>query len=58
MGIPDTCLKMMVQSAEHWERGLPVKYDQQCVVLVACRDLGVLDVSESEFQLKKTNPVF
>lgn len=50
MGIADTCLKMIVQSVEHWERGLKVKYDQNPAVLVAWRDLGVLDVSESVFQ--------
>lgn len=50
MGIADSCLKMIVQSADHWERGLKVKYDQNSAELVACRDLGVLDVSESQLQ--------
>lgn len=50
MGIADTCLKMIVQNAEHWERGLKVKYDQNSAVFVACRELGLLDISESQFQ--------
>lgn len=50
MGIAVTCLKMIVQSAKHWERGLKVKHDQNSAVVVVCRDLGVLDVLEAELQ--------
>lgn len=50
MGIAVTCLKMIVQTAKPWERGLKVKHDQNSVVVVACRDLEVLDVLEAKLQ--------